>query len=435
LCPDLGANANAHIDLDTDDVEATLLAYFNNGGALPNLRQTFEAEGAKTDPAYIGDARSVDVTGDRIPEILVWHARPLTLFGVIYQAKTVLPQPVQGGSIYVLACRDASIVTALNFEGYPHDMHEDAVAMPITIDLNANGVLDIVQPSYDFAGSGYGLTLEVVEWNGESFVDLITGRLAEDYLSAFASADLRESLVRVSYGSFELRDIDANGTTEVVIHSDFHRGQSCLLLYREARMVLMWNGYGYGGFYSRTPAAYRIQAVWDGDDQTAYGRLDDALASYQRAVSDDSLLSWSLGFKDESPLCPSPDSLTPIPTNTALDLGEWPRLAAYAMFRTALIHLLRDDLATARAQMDDLREGYGSDPASAIYVELAETFWDAYSDSRDIGQACREANSFALAHEESCDLTHNFATSGCISLPFELLFWRLRHRTCMPWGQ
>lgn len=286
--------------------------------------------------------------------------------------------------------------------------------MPLIFDLNVDGVPEIIQTIYDFAGSGYGLDLSILEWNGSAFASLIEGELGPDYLSSFAQGEIYGGSAHVSYGSYQFQDLDKNGTTEVVLSSGFFRGQKCFLLYRETKMALIWNGHGFTGFYVRTPATFRIQAVWDGDEASIAGRWDDALISYQRAAYDETLLTWSLGFKDEWSLCPSPSNFTPVPTNPALDTNEKPRLAAYSLYRMVLIQALRGDRAKAGATFDTLQEQYQTNAGSS-YWELAKVFWDEYSTSQSINKACQRSTSYAEAHQNEILVPLDRETYGGLS--------------------
>jgi tetratricopeptide (TPR) repeat protein len=173
-----------------------------------------------------------------------------------------------------------------------------------------------------------------------------------------------------------------------------------MLLYRETSMVLMWDGQGYSGFYLRSPAKYRIQAVWDGDYLTHIGHYKDALRSYDLAINDPTLLTWSPDFLSlEYPLCENCANTTPVPPNPILDEHEPARLAAYSLYRIMLLYVLDGDIQKAESVYQSIQQNYRKN--NIAYAELAEAFWNEYSANNDLGKACQKAVLYAAAHQEA----------------------------------
>lgn len=152
------------------------------------------------------------------------------------------------------------------------------------------------------------------------------------------------------------------------------------------------------GFYHRTPATYRIQAVWDGDEASRLGRWEDAMGFYQQVLDDETLLPWSPEFYGlYAPACGWVGP-TPFPTHPAPEVEELPRLQAYARYRLLLIATLRGNLAEAQRLQARLQADFPPGQVGHPYAALAEIFLTAYATHPDLGAACQSAVQFAEAH-------------------------------------
>jgi hypothetical protein len=393
----LQINTASDLEKAMEIAKNSFLTYINAGGTIKNLKKTFQDEQKKQNPKYLGDIELGEITGDGTPEVFVWIALPSSEAGLpspltIDWIKQFFPMPVYGTRTYVFTCNQGSY----NFLGILKDDYYGDVAMPTIADLNADGIGEIIQPSYDFAGSGYAIHVFIKNWNGVKFVDSLHGQLNEDYMSSFSEGAVLDNVAHVRAGNFNLQDIDNNGTTEVVISSDDFRGaQTCEILYRETNMVLMWNGNHFIGFYRRTPPKYRIQAIWDGDHLSAQSLISQALISYQK-VLDETLLPWSQDYKNLGyPLCPNIPGSTPIPANALPDESELPRLKAYSLYRIMLFKIVQDDFSSAEESYKLLQEKYQNS-----YQELAKIFWDKYLSTKDISEACKTTAAYAEANQD-----------------------------------
>ncbi|MEP6895376.1 MAG: hypothetical protein ABI986_07200 [Chloroflexota bacterium] len=376
----------------------SLLNYLNAGGKTEKLKTIFQQEQKKQKPKYLGEIRLGDITGDGVPEVFVWLALPGSEEGLpsgftIGYIKKFFPMPVYGTRTYVFNCSQGKY----NFLGTIKDDYYNDAAMPTIADLNADGIDEIIQPIYSFAGSGYGISVSILNWNGSEFTNSLHDELREDWMSSFSEGSLYAGEGNVRSGSFSIQDIDNNGTREVVISSDDFRGaQPCEILYRETKMVLMWNGDHYIGFYWRTPPKYRIQAIWDGDHESVHGLIKQALISYQKVLDDETLLPWSIDYQNLAvPLCGNIPGSTPIPANVLIDEDEAPKLKAYALYRIILLEVVQGDILSAEENYKILQEDYQN-----VYQELAKLFWDKYSTTKDIGEACKTISAYIEVNQE-----------------------------------
>lgn len=376
----------------------SLLTYMNAGGETEKLKTLFQDEQKKQKPSYLGNIQLGDVTGDGIPEIFVWLALPGSEEGLpspftIVYIKKFFPMPVYGTRTFVFGCNQRRY----DFLGTIKDKYYGDAAMPTIADLNADGINEIIQPTYDFAGSGYAINMYILNWNGKEFTNSLHDELREDWMSSFSEGAVLDDVAFVRSGSFNLQDIDNNGTTEVVLSSDDFRGaQPCEILYRETKMVLMWNGDHYISFYWRTPPKYRIQAIWDGDHESVHDLINQALISYQKVLDDKTLLPWSLDYQNLAvPLCGDIPGSTPILANVLIDEDEAPKLQAYALYRIILLEIVQGDIARAEENYKLLQEDYQN-----AYQELAKLFWDKYSISKDISEACKAISVYTEVNQE-----------------------------------
>jgi hypothetical protein len=378
-CPIADPQLKISLNNDLDSYEADLLKFLSNGGTASSLLNTIKEKG----PQHIGnntdDVQTADLTGDAVPEIIV------------LLEKTLVEQDI----LFVFGCKNNEFITLYK----NRVLHESIqLGMPSIIDLNLDGVMEIITSEY-FGGSGSIMVLSILGWNGIGFTDRGSGDLPGDY-PFLPEASLDNGIAIVSYGGYKLEDIDGNGTTEVVISSGWFRGQNCLLLYRDTKMVLMWNGKTYEGIYYRTPARYRIQAVWDGDHASLHGPYENALIDYNKAINDFTLLSWSPEYKKLIlPLCNEIES-TPLPSNPILDNDEWPRLAAYSYYRILLLNIVHGNTHQAQMTYSLLQSKYSIGNVGYEYSQMAKYFWDEYNLSKNILISCQKAIDFAERHTE-----------------------------------
>ncbi|MBN2501940.1 MAG: hypothetical protein JXB38_14255 [Anaerolineales bacterium] len=388
-------------------LQEDIATYLSQSGALSQIQALFDQQDAAAEPHYYGELKRVDVTGDGVPEVFVWLALPLSKEALYPQVADLYDRAFgrafRQTQLFVYTCENGKYVTAGDF--IEVDVWSGMVrVMPIVTDLNRDGVNEFIQHTYTLAPVGYSIEISIWRWDGVQISKLHLDELYGDVVFSYmVEASIWNDEVNLGYGSYELLDVDGNGTTEVVFSGGSGSGASCYLLYRDTKLVLMWNGHGFSSYYQRTPPVYRIQAVWDGDHMASRGYFEEALAFFEQAINDDDLLTWSPEFSDVY-LCDY--MLTPMPENPVLDEGERERLTAYSLYRMMWLHTAMGNLEEAQALYDRLVIDHGE----SIYAQLGAAFWTAYQASSDFDPAHRAAVAFTAEHGEAVciPLTGNY---------------------------
>jgi hypothetical protein len=366
-----------------EDLKPQILEYLNSGGSAAGLLNALsQIRYVEAGHEYKGQAsvRSVDVTGDTTLDIV---------------ADLVFSYP-EVEALFVFQC----------VQGAYHDIYAEFIGglqsmspgredgFREIVDMNGDGVRDIVF-SYVSSTSARGYQnreFQIIEWDGTEFIGLIP--------SDEHSMSTPSSIAYSFDGDGYITDSDEDGTPELAIT------QGTVPEYPDSgpqrRRTDFWEWDGYKIAFARwqyDPPTYRFQAVRDGDDATRFGEYEKALTFYQQAIFDVDLLGWSRGqfwpddwYRREMMGGPSP---TPTP-----DPVERPRLEAYARYRIMLLHIIQGHLPEATTVYNTLREKFPDGKVGHSYAELAEVFWQAYSENEDIDAACQSATDFASAHAE-----------------------------------
>lgn len=347
--------------------EQQLLDYLNATGSTAQLSEKL---GALTLLGGTWEARvqieTIDVIGNTTPEVVI----ELTFFE---------PGQYSESTLFVYRCMGGDFVGGTVLSKFGQVLSRDNPdGIRAIQDMNADGIPEIVHSYLSIAGSHAYFIREfnILEWDGEKFVDLVL----EDEIGFKAQADT---------GDGSVQDTDGNGTYELVVSNSKGEAYPDLGPQRERDDIWEWTGYGFEHTRSKyTEPEFRIHAIWDGDDATAYGDFDAALAFYQQAVFDDELFGWSSGRL-------WPDSYyggAPTPTP---DPEERHRLSAYGRYRIMLLHAAQGNQPAAEVVYNTLLENYSGPVVGSQYAALATEFWDEFLASGDLAQACSEAIKFA----------------------------------------
>lgn len=325
------------------------LAYFNAGGDPHRL------------PPSLRPERSLDLTGDAVPELLL-----------------------HGAGLFILGCRDGEYVALLDWAD--PDQFTFPEFGPIS-DANQNGFPEIVTMSFGITCGG--VDFAVYEWDGNALREI----LAEPPFAPFRP--------RVEFGSYsseyaraEFTDFDHDGMFELVFIS---RPVGCPIdqayPVRKQYDVFEWDGHMYAPYQSEfSPPEYRFEAVQDGDRHTLFGDYAAALASYQEAIFSDRVEWWSpqrlenvregqyLGWPPlPTPTLPPPDPL------------EYPTLAAYSRFRIMLLYVVQGWATEADLAYTTLLEKYPAGTPGGEFAQMATAFMDEYASTGSMSSACGAA--------------------------------------------
>ncbi|MBN2501939.1 MAG: hypothetical protein JXB38_14250 [Anaerolineales bacterium] len=375
-------------------VEMGVAEYLNQGGTLSQLQTMFDQQEVSSEPRYYGELKQTDVTGDGVPEIFIWFALPLSPEAPYPQELgyyNFFGKVIQQTRIFILTCQQNEYIPARDFE--MEIPYYEIWVMPVIYDLDRDGVNEIIQPVYSLSPIRYSIDISISKWNGEHISKLAIDEIYGDHgISPFVEADTWGNVASLNGGDFELSDVDRNGTTEVLLIDGYDWGGSCELLFRETKLVLMWNGHGFSVYYQRTPPVYRIQAVWDGDHMAIRGFYKEALAFFDQVINDNSLLTWSTDYKYVN-LCS--EEMAALPEDAVLDKGERDRLSAYALYRKMRIYTVMGELENAQTAYNRLALNYGD----SSYAELGTVFWEAYQSSSDLVQAQQAARTFSISRK------------------------------------
>jgi hypothetical protein len=331
--------------------DKTILNFLNSGGnpkaAISHLRTA--DNGNYETYAY------QDVTNDSIPDLIFID------FGMQKQ-------------LHVLYCSTGQY-KSFSTETVPFDF-DPAFDKPVIADLNQNHLPEILF----YHGAGVACCkISILEWNGTTFEDLSPG--------VFSQIPVK------------IEDIDKNGTKEMVGGANTETYP--VGLNRFDTTVFSWNGNTYEltkEIFSQP--IFRVQAVYDGDWETLNKEYDKALSSYQTAIDDLTLESWSEArslyeqrkWESHSNLASEP---TPLP-----DPVEYPHLAAYAYYRIMLIDMAQGHESDAGTVYKTLQQKFSGDPYGKPYVELANVFWDNYHSNQKMYEGCAAAIQYAVEHPD-----------------------------------
>lgn len=204
----------------------------------------------------------------------------------------------------------------------------------------------------------------------------------------------------------ELADVDGNGTVEIVATSDFQPKTDLEnVLYWEAYpwrktvRTYAWTGTGYALMQTqRGPAEYTSQLMAEARETTDYATV---LQIYGQVLQSPGLKGWTPeleayktamaqyylgGQQGAAPVAPDPG------------LGKSVVVVdqAWADYFVILRATAEGDLDLAKLYDSQLQSQFATVEAAQPVLGLAAAFWNEYSVSQDLSQACYQARVFAV---------------------------------------
>jgi len=299
--------------------------YLDAGGSPATLANVLSAWDAR--PASGSPTQQADLTGDGLPEIVVFYEDPLS--ETIPRASRLAIYTCQSGGVHKI------------YSYYPGEWL--GLASVGVEDLTADGVADLAFTELSCGAHTCWSTLHVWSWNGVDFSEQVGGDFTLPY-AIFALEDARVLATSGGIGSV---------------------GAGPQRAYTE---TWAWNGSVITLSTSQVgPARYRYHAFQDGDEALFRSEFDSAYWSYMTLLTDNTLISWE-GFYG------------------AEEERRW--LAALAHWRLVLMGLKLENYADAEAHYERLQEGFPPHTPGHAVTVLAELFWDRYLEVGNIAYGC-----------------------------------------------
>ena len=340
------------------------LAYLNKGGSVEMIRPTY--------PNHINNFQQEDVTGDGINELIF-------AFGIWIDIFKCINDKYELSTISTMYTAQSSIIIGV-------------------VDLNMDGAKEIIA-YFDGCMGSQCASIDILGWDGNQFKSLIENPSSMDGCSYMNIAPFQ----------VEIRDIDNNGTIELILQNTDNPWPNDLgFPFRKETRTCMWNGKSIALYQIHFDKPYyRYQSLQDGEMATQSGNYLAALDSYAQTIDNEDLewftkerlyhdfwiyhSNYSSSLKEPTPTA-SP-SMQPDP-------AEYPRLAAYAYYRIMLLHFVQGQESEAATTYNTLQETFGNDPYAHPYAEMASAFWEAYQSTHKMYDGCAAAIQYAVEHPE-----------------------------------
>lgn len=373
-CPEPGTATLPAAAPPFTDYAELLVEYLSVGGPPTILEASLRGWGAITESYGLVRADR-DFTGDGIPEVFVMALDPTQL--------ELVPPP---GDLLIFGC-DAGRYRLLHQVGYAVD--RGAPNLHWADDLNGDYANEMVYSTDTCGATTCVRDVQAISWNNtlESFENITSEQISEP----FAGVDAP--------------DLDGDGVRELLIMAgaDASAGAGPQ---RITTSTYRWNGTQYI-LSDRTvsPPEYRIHVIHDADDKLLAGAYDEAIALYQQAASDGRLTSWT--YPDESA-----------------------HLNAFARFRLVVAFALKSDPGNSQITRDGLVNEYSIEATpfvpsgdvnidggflsiddskpGAVFVRMADTFWQEYNASRDVSRACGAVTGYARSNANALEVLNSF---------------------------
>lgn len=349
-----------------------IVKYLSAGGAPTILEATLRNWKAITDTG--GLVRSDrDFTGDGVAEVFVVLLDP--------QNSEYDPQP---GDLYIFGCQEGAY-RLLYQVGYKPERGAPVVAS--ADDINGNYVNDLVYSVEACSDQGCEGQVSIIEWN--ITLGNFNPLLAND--------------ISVVEPEVVVSDVDEDRLGEVSVTTGIIRNPNAGPQ-RKVTNIYKWDGSLYGlSQIIKSPAGYRIHAIYDGDDALTGGNYEAATSSYKQAYTDENLKDWQYP-------------------------NEAQYLFSFARYRLMLAYVLRNNLDKAQAAHDELVTQYVPIPPTPLpegqptpvptpyagllpgveFANMADLFWQNFSLNRDVPRACTLVINYARSNPRVLDALNSF---------------------------
>lgn len=375
ICP---SRVNSQIPIpttfpsDDKEFEQVVINILNSGGVdqlvrylsvLPNFSDS--------------DFRYDDLTNDGVRELIIRNKdayRNLTVFG----------------------CQNGKYINFLSVR----PSFEQAPKITTVQDMNHDGVKELV---VDIETCHYCTAIMVYEWNGSGFDSLVRAWEIGYKSGKLEYSDLAE-LDGITAAS--VADIDKNGTFELLLDGGIPSYVGGMIgvdgPWRQEKVIYMWNGENFVWYSQKyDPPNFRFEAIQDGDTETIRGDYDSAVKSYQAAIFDEKLKSWTQEVWRDISQNQDPENLRyPDVEKMPFNQKEYDQLSAYARYRIMIIYLKQGWESDAETVYQTLIETYTQGRLGYPYSELANEFWNEFQISHDLILSCNQAITYATKYPE-----------------------------------
>jgi hypothetical protein len=345
-----------------------LLAFLNSGRRLRSILPAFEKDFGGPIPPFF---KIQDVTGDNVPELIYPFGIWIDVFG----------------------CKDGK------YELLFTDINESGTGDIDIIDISDIKFDGLPEVTVYFGGcmGDRCPMIRVYEWNGKDFQNLIA--------NPYSIGDGCSSLSVAPY-DVKIKDIDNNGTKEIMMSNTYKPWPDNDFPYRKETRICMWNGQNSVVYKSEFDAPYyRFQAVQDGDGATLAGDYSKAAVFYQRTISDKKLKWFTQDRKGNdfwiyhSKFFPSLKEPTPTASPDLVeDPNEYPNLAAYAYYRMMLLYILQGNTVKAATTFSTLQDQFSTGSPGNYFAQIASIFWQEYQSSASVQNSCRNVVAYVQEH-------------------------------------
>jgi hypothetical protein len=344
-CPETrGLNAPNEPDSFTE-FPAAIGVFLSNGGAPSVLESTLRQWGAITGQGGVvqGDT---DLTGDKIPEILVNMFNPF-----IYNPEAAL----NSGQMLIYGCDNKGYRLLYATPNNP------GIALPVLHrvgDMNGDVKAEVVLDTQSCSAQYCTREGFILSWN--------------PVVGIFEPINSQQILA--INGRLGVVDIDSDGILELTVTSNppvtATSGPT-----RGIVDVWDWTGQNYL-LAVRTPdeAHYRIHRLHDADEELFAGNRRNALAGYFDVRDNADLLAWTL------------------PNETVL-------LRAFATFRIVTTYARNGD-ERAESMLGTLLGENPEGTPGAVYAAMGRAFMEAFRSGSGATAACQSALSIAATRSE-----------------------------------
>lgn len=342
-CPPKGNPPPPSQPTSFEEIPAVIEAYLSAGAGTEQLGELLRSWGAIT--TDMGIVRSIDMTGDPDPEIVV---------SLIDPSPGAQIGPWPPGDLLILHCQLGSVNTA--YQGRlaaEEDWDWNSFHLDRVEDVNGTGLPDLIYTTRSCGAHTCFDRLYVIEWDGAGFVNRVANMEPYPY-PTFSVGDGQILVDSVGFGS---------------VGAGIQRGH---------REIWTWNGQQFALTEQLTgPPLALIHYVHDGDAALAEGTYTEAIAHYEAAISTADLPSGL--FPDEA--------------------GEGTAVVrAYARFKLVVALTAAGDRAGAETHYNLLAAEHPQDTPGHPYLLLAQTYWNDLLAGADPWLAC--ATVVALAQSD-----------------------------------